>query len=90
LNPLRFVILSFLFYILFRLMFGGRKKQVGGCRPAAGKEMPPAQDILVEDPVCHVYIPQGQAVSCRQDGRIYYFCSDRCCNSFLADSERSA
>jgi len=83
----RFIVLSLLFYLLYRLLFGGgRKKTVPPWRDGAGQE-PPAQDVLVEDPVCHVYIPQGQAVTCRQDGRTYYFCGEKCRSTFLSQQD---
>jgi YHS domain-containing protein len=41
------------------------------------------QDVLVEDPVCHTYIPQGQAVELHHDHQMYYFCSNKCCEIFL-------
>ena len=41
------------------------------------------QDVLVEDPVCHTYIPKGQAVQLHHDEKMYYFCSDKCCQTFL-------
>jgi YHS domain-containing protein len=41
------------------------------------------QDILIEDPVCHTYIPKGQAVQLHHDKKMFYFCSDKCCEMFL-------
>jgi len=79
LNPLRILILGVLFYFLYRLLFGPAKKPV--TTDAAER------DVLVEDPVCHVYVPQGQAVSCRKDGQIFYFCSDKCCKIFLSGKD---
>ena len=86
-NPLRILILGALFYILYRLLFGTAKKTVSGDRkPPSGSETID-RDVLVEDPVCHVYVPQGQAVSCQKDGQIFYFCSDKCCKIFLSEKD---
>jgi len=42
----------------------------------------PAQDVLVEDPICHTLVPKHQAIRLRKDGETYYFCSDKCCDNF--------
>jgi len=81
-NPLRLLILGGLFYFLYRLLFGPARKPVAGQRPPGPGDRT-IDDILVEDPVCHVYVPQGQAVSCRKNGQTFYFCSDKCCKIFL-------
>ncbi|MDH3454215.1 MAG: YHS domain-containing protein [Desulfuromonadales bacterium] len=84
-NPLRILILAALFYILYRLLFGPAKKTVGQKSSPYKDELD--RDVLVEDPVCHVYVPQGQAVTCQKDGQIFYFCSDKCCNIFLSGKD---
>lgn len=85
-NPLRILILGALFYILYRLLFSPGRKTVDGDRQKSGSEAD-ERDVLVEDPVCHVYVPQGQAVSCRKDGQTFYFCSDKCCKIFLSGKD---
>lgn len=82
-TPLRLVIIAVLLYILYRLLIGPRKKGVHGKKkgqPATGGAV---QDVLVEDPVCHTYIPKGQAVQLHHDKKMYYFCSNKCCEEFL-------
>ena len=85
-SPLRILVLSLLFYFLYRLLFGATRKPVADHRQPSGNEAA-LRDVLVEDPVCHVYVPQGQAVSYQKDGQTHYFCSDKCCKIFLADQE---
>jgi len=82
-TPLRLIIISCLLYILYRLLSGLRKKGVYGKNqgaPASGKAV---QDVLVEDPVCHTFVPKGQAVQLHHDKQMYYFCSNKCCEMFL-------
>jgi YHS domain-containing protein len=43
---------------------------------------PPIIDELVQDPVCGVYCPKGEAVQLYYKGKTYYFCSKECMNSF--------
>lgn len=82
-NLLRILVLSALFYLLFRLLFGDRRKPD---EPAAS----PAQDTLVEDPVCHTYVPRSQAVSATVQGRTVHFCSNACRTVFLDHQKNTA
>lgn len=82
-TPLRLVVIGVLLYILYRLLTGPRKKKVSGRGKEAGTSGGQVQDILVEDPVCHTYIPKRQAVQLHHDKKMYYFCSDKCCQMFL-------
>jgi YHS domain-containing protein len=68
-----------LFYILFRLLTGAKKKvkNSGG----GGSE---SHDVLVEDPVCKVCVPKKQALTEEEDGKIFYFCSAECREKFIA------
>ncbi len=82
-NPLRIIILALLFYVLYRLLFG-RKKSVGkGGSQGPGRLGDEGRNILVEDPVCHTYVVQGQSPSAVKDGKTYYFCSEECRRKFL-------
>jgi len=84
-SPVRLVILVVLFYIAWRLIRGlGEKKRADikqqQTRPSGVK------DVLVEDPVCHTLIPKGQAIRLRRQGKTYYFCSEKCCDTFTRES----
>lgn len=83
-HPIRILILAVLLYILYRLLFGGRKKTVG---PRPSPEIP-VQDTLAEDPICHTYVPQSQSLSLEQDGTTHYFCSQECLDKFIEQHER--
>jgi YHS domain-containing protein len=82
LTPLRLIIIAALVYILYRLLTGP-KKRLKKSRQTGSSVSGAVQDILVEDPVCHTYIPQGQAVELHHDHQMYYFCSNKCCEIFL-------
>jgi len=92
LSPLRILVIVLLLYIGYRLIAGGRKKDSGE-QPGnsfTGKDRKPdgpVQDILVEDPVCHSLVPKKQAVRLKHRGSVVYFCSEECCNAFLARQE---
>ena len=80
-TPLRLLIICGLIYILYRLLTGKRKKRVK--KQGASASGGAVQDVLVEDPVCHTFIPKRQAVQLHHDKKMYYFCSNKCCEMFL-------
>ena len=84
-SPLRLLILGILLYILFRLLFGGKKRRAASTgRGDRGGQLP-THDVLVEDPVCHTYIPKGQAIMATHGDMSYFFCSEKCREIFLTD-----
>ena len=82
-TPLRLVIIGVLLYIVYRLLTGPKKKQQEVQENGPASSEGAVQDVLAEDPVCHTYIPKGQAVQLHHDKKMYYFCSDKCCEMFL-------
>ncbi|MFC1524266.1 YHS domain-containing protein [Thermodesulfobacteriota bacterium] len=81
-SPFRLIILLILFYILYRLIVRGKKNvEQEKTRP----EKLPVQDVLVQDPVCHTYIPKKQALHFVQGNETYHFCSEDCRKAFLTE-----
>ncbi len=80
-NPLRILILILLFYILFRLLIGGKKRSSRKSRRGPLQ----ANDILVEDPICKTCIPKKQATTLDENGEIVYFCSSECREKYQAN-----
>ena len=85
-TPLRLLILAILVYIGWRMLRGKVKGPAATVAPEVEETDP--QDVLVEDPVCHVLIPRHQALRLRKDGVTHYFCSERCCDVFTEQSEK--
>lgn len=82
-SPVRIIILALLFYFLYRLLFTPKKP--GSRRETRGRHLEEENNnILVEDPVCHTYVVQGQSLSAVKDGKKYYFCSEECRQKFLS------
>lgn len=48
---------------------------------ARGREIP-GKDQMIQDPVCHVYVPRGSAIEEEIGGQVYYFCSRDCARTF--------
>lgn len=89
-SPLRLVILMLLFYILYRLLFKGKKVLKGkpSGSTSASSTLPP-QDVLVEDPFCHTFVPKRNAIKLNQGNETLYFCSEKCYESYLSQKGAS-
>ena len=88
-TPLRLIILAILFYIGWLLIKGLGKNKVSGRVADKNKgsiDEQQVQDVLVEDPVCHKLVPKNQAIRLRKEEETYYFCSDKCCDTFSGKS----
>jgi YHS domain-containing protein len=84
-TPLRLLILAILFYLGWRMLRGLFVKNQNEASTESDSD---PQDVLVEDPVCHILIPKHQALQLRRDGVTYYFCSDQCCDQFAGKPEK--
>jgi len=73
----RLIILALLAYLLYRLIFAPPKAA------EHDKAADRSHDVLVEDPVCHTYVPEGQAVTLQHQGASLHFCSKKCRDEFL-------
>jgi len=51
---------------------------------AARKNRPqgPASTEMIQDPNCHTYIPETEAVKATIGGREYCFCSEKCAEEY--------
>jgi YHS domain-containing protein len=83
-TPLRLLILSALAYVVYRLLRGPRNSD--GPRWDDGPDAI-KHDILIEDPVCHTYVPKSQAVALERGEKIYYFCSKKCRDVFCSEED---
>ena len=83
--PLRLLILGLLLYAGWFVLRGRLLKKRTNAAPKSNST---PQDVLVEDPVCHVLIPKHQALRLRQGEKTYYFCSEQCCDQFAGKQEQ--
>ncbi len=85
-SPLRLIIIAILIYIGYRLIFGGKKKVSGNQQDHKdSSKQQPIEDVLVEDPICKNLVPKQQAIQVNDEGKIIYFCSEKCCNQYVAE-----
>lgn len=81
---IRFLLLAILILLIARTFW----KVVDGIIDAAGgttrrtKSSGPVPVKLVKDPVCGTWVPPGGRLSAVADGSTYYFCSERCRDTF--------
>lgn len=72
------VLLVILYYLIRRAI---RKIGQGGTlEKRRDREAPGNQ--MVQDPVCHVFVPRENAVREQIGGQTYFFCSRRCATAF--------
>jgi YHS domain-containing protein len=78
----RFFVFIILIYLLYKVI-----KTVGKLKPAENenyqfKASTVGGEDLVEDPVCHTYVPLSQAFKKEISGNNYYFCSKQCSEKY--------
>jgi YHS domain-containing protein len=64
-------------YLLYKLVSGW--KAVTG---PSKKNLPAAGEDLVEDPLCHTYVPVSHACRISIEGKTFYFCSQKCLDQY--------
>jgi YHS domain-containing protein len=86
----KLLIVVAIIYILYKVV-----RVVRRGFPAAGTNpgrvvSPAAGEDLVEDPVCHTYVPVSHACRASFDGRTLYFCSPKCLERYKAEKVKTA
>ena len=84
-SPIKIILLGILFFYLFKLLIANNNKPTPQQSPGDAKTS--LDDILVEDPVCHTYVPQKEAEALIFKGKSYYFCSQKCLKSFQENNK---
>lgn len=77
----KFIIILILLIILFYMF----RRAVRDWGQDSSQQMP-GKDVMIQDPVCKVYITAGTAVTERVGGQTYYFCSQDCADRFRKGS----
>jgi YHS domain-containing protein len=80
------ILLLIVLYVLLRQMFHGfknpKKENLANSTP---RDQDQEQDQMIEDPVCHVFVPKRIAVMETIGGREYCFCSKECAVTFRSE-----
>jgi YHS domain-containing protein len=67
-------------YLLYEIVSGW--KAVTG---PSKKNLPAAGEDLVEDPLCHTYVPVSNAYRLSSEGETLYFCSRECLETYTEE-----
>jgi YHS domain-containing protein len=79
----RFIIYAVIIYIIFRIIKHAFRTQSAQKNKDQSQSENVQREDLLEDPVCHTYIPLSQAYEKELAGIKYYFCSKECCDRFI-------
>ena len=69
-------LLVVLYFLLRQAVRGFKNRDLGD------RGTPVDQDQMVEDPVCHTFVPRRNAVIETVSGQTYCFCSKQCAEEF--------
>jgi YHS domain-containing protein len=67
--------------LLIILFFMVRRALREWGQPRAEKAIP-GKDVMIQDPVCKVYVAAGTAIVEEVEGKQFYFCSQDCARHF--------
>jgi YHS domain-containing protein len=74
---LRLIIGILVVYLLYKLIRGWNARQ-----GKSKNNFPAAGEDLVEDPLCHAYVPVSSACRMSIKGKNLYFCSQKCLDEY--------
>ena len=82
----RVILFALIIYLLFKLIKTVKQlksdKENGQKKSSSG-----AGEDLVEDPVCHTYVPVSQAYKKEISGKDYFFCGKECAEKFTLEKK---
>jgi YHS domain-containing protein len=78
----KIIIILILLVILF-FMIRRALREWGQPKP---EQSTPGKDVMIQDPVCKVYVAAGSAVVQEVAGKNYYFCSQDCARHFKREA----
>jgi YHS domain. len=85
---IRFFVFITLIYLLYKII-----KTVQQLKPTENenyqsKSSSAGGEDLVEDPICHTFVPVSQALKKEISGRDYYFCSKQCIDKYESEKNK--
>lgn len=84
---IRFIIFLGLIYLLYSIVQSFRQAKSVRMNNQQYKVPPTVGEDLVEDPVCHTYVPVSQAYKKEIAGKNYYFCSKECYENYILEKK---
>ncbi len=68
--------------ILLTVMFFMVRRALRDWGQSKSEQATPGKDVMIQDPVCKMYVAAGTAVVEDVGGKNYYFCSQDCARHF--------
>ena len=75
----RIIVILILLIVLYFLLRSALRELKGRAGP---DRLPADKNQMVQDPVCHVFVPRGAAVTEVIGGQTYCFCGRSCADKF--------
>lgn len=85
---IRLIIFLGLIYLLYTIVKSFRQAKSVRMNNQQYKMSPAVREDLVEDPVCHTYVPVSQAYKKEIAGKNYCFCSKECCEKYTLENKQ--
>jgi uncharacterized protein len=82
----RLIVSALLIYLLFKIINTVKGLKTEKNENLRSKSSSGEGEDLMEDPVCHTYIPVSQAYKREISGRDYYFCSKECSDKYAGNN----
>ena len=80
----RFFVFIILFYLLYKIIKTVQQSKPEKSENYQFKSSAAGGEDLIEDPVCHTYVPLSQAYKKEISGKNYYFCSQQCSDKYVS------
>ena len=85
-NLIRFAIICVLVYCVYRIVKWIFFSPVKSTRELPKRQTPAQKgEELVQDPYCKIYMPISHAYKASIEGHEFYFCSEKCCERYIAE-----
>jgi len=78
----RLIVSVLLIYLLFKIINAVKRQKTVKNENLQYRSSSGQGEDLIEDPVCHTYVPVSQAYKREISGKNYYFCSKECSDKF--------
>lgn len=84
---IRFILLAGLIFLLYKIISRSAKSVKPGTNGnSQSRSRSTGGEDLMEDPVCHTYVPVSQAFKKEISGKDYYFCSEKCRDKYTSEN----
>jgi YHS domain-containing protein len=83
---IRFILFLIILYLLYCLAKGILRINSKSSKRVS--ERPTQGEDLVEDPICHTYVPISEAFELMMGNKTVYFCSRECSEKYKSDAMR--